>query len=110
MPSSLSRNPVSRISFSSGQMVYLPLPTADITLYLAIGIVSGIFVLVLIAVIVFFCYCAGRRNRVAPKNSDEPFTIVFTDIQSSTSLWAEVPEAMAPALDHHHAIIRELIL
>ena len=39
----------------------------------------------------------------------EPFTIIFTDIQSSTSLWAEVPEEMGAALEVHHRLIRQLI-
>eukprot|EP00758_Cryptobia_borreli_P017941 Tbor_TRINITY_DN6237_c7_g2::TRINITY_DN6237_c7_g2_i2::g.2289::m.2289 len=111
LPSSSSHEPASKLSFSSGRIPYLPLPKeASITMALILGIVIGVFVLALIAVTVFFCCCTGRSNRWAPKNSVEPFTIIFTDIQSSTSLWSEVPEAMAPALDHHHAIIRKLIL
>ena len=35
--------------------------------------------------------------------------ILFTDIQASTVLWAQVPDHMAAALDTHHDTIRRLI-
>jgi adenylate cyclase len=53
---------------------------------------------------------AGKRdNSHAPVDPSVPVTLIFTDIESSTSLWAVAPEAMAPALDAHHALIRSLI-
>eukprot|EP00668_Euglena_longa_P006364 GGOE01007581.1.p1 GENE.GGOE01007581.1~~GGOE01007581.1.p1 ORF type:complete len:987 (+),score=276.83 GGOE01007581.1:42-3002(+) len=50
-----------------------------------------------------------RDNSKAPKDPSRDICVLFTDIQVSTALWAEVPELMAPALDAHHAIIRKLI-
>eukprot|EP00667_Euglena_gracilis_P000996 EG_transcript_997 len=50
-----------------------------------------------------------RNNWAAPKNPAQPFCIIFTDIQASTTLWATVPNDMAPALDAHHCLIRKLI-
>jgi predicted ATPase/class 3 adenylate cyclase len=36
-------------------------------------------------------------------------TFLFTDIEGSTRLWREDPEAMRPALERHDAIVRELV-
>jgi class 3 adenylate cyclase len=36
-------------------------------------------------------------------------TFLFTDIQGSTRLWEEHPEAMRPALARHDALLREAI-
>ncbi|CUG34590.1 receptor-type adenylate cyclase, putative [Bodo saltans] len=56
------------------------------------------------------CYNRGKRdNRSAPKDPTKPFAMMFTDIQSSTSLWARAPEQMGPSVDQHHALIRSLI-
>ncbi|PHR97532.1 MAG: hypothetical protein COA68_12395 [Oceanobacter sp.] len=58
----------------------------------------------------YFACCFGRRsNRSAPKDASVPFAMVFTDIQSSTSLWARAPEQMGAALDKHHEQLRALI-
>ena len=35
--------------------------------------------------------------------------MIFTDIQSSTQLWGSVPEIMAPALEAHHRLVRQVI-
>ncbi|CUG87349.1 receptor-type adenylate cyclase, putative [Bodo saltans] len=65
---------------------------------------------VLIVSVFYFACCFGRRNnRSAPKDPNEPFAMVFTDIQSSTSLWARAPEAMGEALDQHHSMLRSLV-
>eukprot|EP00667_Euglena_gracilis_P005832 EG_transcript_5869 len=50
-----------------------------------------------------------RNNRAAPKDPSRAFCVLFTDIQSSTSLWAALPDVMATALEAHHALIRRLI-
>eukprot|EP00667_Euglena_gracilis_P000278 EG_transcript_278 len=50
-----------------------------------------------------------RDNSRAPKDAARDLCVMFTDIQASTALWAEVPEMMAAALDVHHTIIRRLI-
>ena len=36
-------------------------------------------------------------------------TFLFTDIEGSTTLWEQYPEAMRPALARHDAILREAI-
>jgi class 3 adenylate cyclase len=50
-----------------------------------------------------------RDTTHAPKDGSQPFTILFTDVEGSTGLWSEVPEAMSAALDAHHEGIRTLI-
>ncbi|CUI12837.1 receptor-type adenylate cyclase, putative, partial [Bodo saltans] len=65
---------------------------------------------VALGALVYFACCFGRRsNRTAPKSPESPFAMVFTDIQSSTSLWARAPEAMGEALEQHHALLRKLV-
>jgi class 3 adenylate cyclase len=60
--------------------------------------------------VLYMAVCFGRRsNRAAPKSAELPFAMVFTDIQSSTSLWARAPEHMGEALEKHHAALRRLI-
>src|SRR5205814_5462863 len=36
-------------------------------------------------------------------------TFLFTDIEGSTSLWEQYPQAMRAAVDRHHAMLREAI-
>ncbi|ORC86685.1 receptor-type adenylate cyclase, partial [Trypanosoma theileri] len=78
-----------------------------------VGIAVGavVFVLLLIAVIVWFlCRRHGARdNDNAPKEPTDPVTLVFTDIESSTALWAACPEIMPDAVATHHRLIRALI-
>eukprot|EP00672_Neobodo_designis_P017622 CAMPEP_0174835120 /NCGR_PEP_ID=MMETSP1114-20130205/5245_1 /TAXON_ID=312471 /ORGANISM="Neobodo designis, Strain CCAP 1951/1" /LENGTH=944 /DNA_ID=CAMNT_0016069065 /DNA_START=153 /DNA_END=2987 /DNA_ORIENTATION=- len=50
-----------------------------------------------------------RDQRYAPTDPSAPVTIVFTDIQASTTLWSAVPAEMGPAIDVHHALIRKLL-
>ena len=45
--------------------------------------------------------------RYAPK--EMPMAMVFTDIESSTSLWEKYPTQMEEAVQQHHRLIRELI-
>ena len=49
-----------------------------------------------------------RDNRDAPKEGHR-VTIVFTDIQSSTNLWARLPLIMAGCVVEHHAVIRRCL-
>eukprot|EP01064_Diplonema_japonicum_P033200 TRINITY_DN6490_c0_g1_i1.p1 TRINITY_DN6490_c0_g1~~TRINITY_DN6490_c0_g1_i1.p1 ORF type:complete len:1027 (+),score=131.90 TRINITY_DN6490_c0_g1_i1:49-3129(+) len=48
-----------------------------------------------------------KLNKHAPREG--VISIVFTDIQSSSSLWGQFPEEMDVALTTHHKIFRELI-
>eukprot|EP00760_Papus_ankaliazontas_P017958 PhM_4_TR17407/c0_g1_i2/m.82183 len=49
----------------------------------------------------------SRNNHNAVTDSSQPFTVVFTDIQASTTLWAREPVAMSEALEAHHLHIRK---
>eukprot|EP00667_Euglena_gracilis_P002716 EG_transcript_2718 len=71
------------------------------------GCVGGVMVLALCGW--WLSRRSRRNNAAAPKDSGEPFCILFTDIQSSTHLWATVPDLMATALHVHHTLIRRLI-
>eukprot|EP00667_Euglena_gracilis_P001642 EG_transcript_1642 len=51
----------------------------------------------------------ARDNKHAPKDPDEPFAVVFTDIQSSTGLWGRDPAEMSRCVQAHHELIREQI-
>ena len=45
----------------------------------------------------------------SPSAQTRTFTFLFTDIQGSTRLWEEHPEAMRPSLARHDAILRAAI-
>ena len=79
------------------------------TLQIAGIAVGGAAALVL--AIYFICWArSGKRdNSSAPKEVSLPVTLMFTDIQSSTSLWARCPDVMGVALDTHHQLIRHLV-
>jgi class 3 adenylate cyclase/ABC-type phosphate transport system substrate-binding protein len=66
--------------------------------------------LVLVAAASFALYrvlrTAERDTSNAPTDNSKPFGIVFTDIQSSTALWSQLPASTAAGLDLHHAVIR----
>ncbi|KAK7197452.1 oxygen-sensing adenylate cyclase [Novymonas esmeraldas] len=50
----------------------------------------------------------SMENMRAPSNS-VTFGLMFTDIEASTKLWGNDPEAMSLAVKNHHAMIRRLI-
>ncbi|KAH9600971.1 Leucine-binding protein domain [Trypanosoma melophagium] len=77
------------------------------------GIIGGSVAagLLLIGFLLFFL-CrpqSARDNANAPKEPTDPVTLVFTDIESSTALWAACPEIMPDAVATHHRLIRALI-
>eukprot|EP01060_Flectonema_neradi_P027973 TRINITY_DN3762_c0_g1_i1.p1 TRINITY_DN3762_c0_g1~~TRINITY_DN3762_c0_g1_i1.p1 ORF type:complete len:806 (+),score=161.18 TRINITY_DN3762_c0_g1_i1:891-3308(+) len=47
--------------------------------------------------------------RAPPLSADSTAAVVFTDIQSSTSIWEQCPEAMKQDLRLHNSIVRECI-
>eukprot|EP00668_Euglena_longa_P025949 GGOE01032466.1.p1 GENE.GGOE01032466.1~~GGOE01032466.1.p1 ORF type:complete len:1206 (-),score=349.63 GGOE01032466.1:1260-4403(-) len=97
-------------SSATCHVVYTPLRTdSTVMIGSVVGSVVGAFVVLVIVVLVLFFRYGKRNNVAAPKNSNKPFCVLFTDIQSSTHLWASIPDIMAPALDTHHALIRKLI-
>ena len=98
--------------FSSGRVPYENLPASPSSL--STGTIAGIAVAAaaLATMLVGVCWRVSRGardNAFAPKDSTVPVTLMFTDIQSSTALWANAPDAMAAALETHHQLIRELI-
>ena len=98
--------------FSSGQVVYQPLPTS-ITAFpttIVASVAAAGSIVVVLALALWRGYITRRNNSFAPKDAERPFALCFTDIQSSTSLWARVPEEMAVGLEAHHALIRSLIV
>ena len=102
---------LSNTTFTSGRITYSSLPhTTSLSKWTVAGISIG-SVVGLIAIVGIFTYLklVSRNNDYAPKDPAKPFTIIFTDIESSTNLWAAAPETMANALEVHHALIRRLI-
>eukprot|EP00667_Euglena_gracilis_P004647 EG_transcript_4669 len=51
----------------------------------------------------------ARDNKCAPKDTDKPFAVVFTDVQSSTRLWGKDAVEMSRCMQAHHELIRGLI-
>ncbi|KAF8291627.1 hypothetical protein TcYC6_0122190 [Trypanosoma cruzi] len=68
----------------------------------------ALLLIALILLLLHFCR-DSRDNENAPKERTDPVTLVFTDIESSTALWAACPEAMPDAVATHHRLIRSLI-
>lgn len=86
------------------------------TVGMIVGVVVGgaTVVLVVLLVLVFltrnyFVSQSGRDNTNAPKDPQAPFAMIFTDVQSSTALWARAPTTMSSAIEQHHEIIRGAI-
>uniref|UniRef100_A0A7S1QMF1 Guanylate cyclase domain-containing protein n=1 Tax=Neobodo designis TaxID=312471 RepID=A0A7S1QMF1_NEODS len=69
--------------------------------------VVGIAFVVLAAVQSKRMAAAVRDTTHAPRQS--PCTLVFTDVEQSTMLWSDAPDAMAHALEIHNAHIRDAI-
>eukprot|EP00667_Euglena_gracilis_P003863 EG_transcript_3874 len=78
---------------------------ADHTLIIAIAAGVGGGGALVVALLYWNSRRRMRDNSTAPKNESKPFAIVFTDIESSTHLWATCPAEMAHALDVHHELI-----
>eukprot|EP00667_Euglena_gracilis_P006695 EG_transcript_6756 len=73
------------------------------------GGVGGGLVLLTVLLVGLAKRCGKRSHRAAPRDASQPFCVLFTDIQGSTSLWATIPDIMAGALDAHHRLIRTLV-
>jgi class 3 adenylate cyclase len=76
-----------------------------------VGTVLALVLLALVSVLTVFLIVRAfqRDNSCAPKDATKPFAMAFTDIQSSTSMWARAPNYMGPAVDLHHELIRGVI-
>jgi len=87
-----------------------PPATFNYNLLLSAIIPFSIDICVIVGIIFYLLYWrSSRDNKMAPKDPNRPVTLMFTDIQSSTSLWALFPEQMLVAMDAHHRIIRTQI-
>eukprot|EP00667_Euglena_gracilis_P000964 EG_transcript_965 len=73
------------------------------------GVGGGGFVVAVIVALVVALRWGQRDLRRAPTDPGRPFCVLFTDIESSTVLWAKAPVEMAAALQEHHALIRDLV-
>ena len=62
---------------------------------------------VVAAFLLFFCQRHRRRNVRAPRAA--PLCLLFTDVESSTSLWQKHPDGMAKSMEIHHTVIRRVI-
>eukprot|EP00667_Euglena_gracilis_P001995 EG_transcript_1997 len=93
---------------SSGDRTQCATPSL-VWLYGLGGALVGVFLLVGLFLPWYVRHRGKRNNRAAPKDPAQPFCIVFTDIQSSTALWAAIPDVMARALDVHHTLLRRLL-
>ncbi|RNE97079.1 esag4 [Trypanosoma rangeli] len=77
---------------------------------IAIAVVFLVAIIVVAIIVVVLCCCRDSRdNANAPKEPTDPVTLVFTDIESSTALWAACSELMPDAVATHHQLIRALI-
>eukprot|EP00796_Vickermania_ingenoplastis_P007387 gene7387-5201_t len=89
------------------EMVYPPPSRFNLNMLLAAVVPGAVAFLVFVWLAMYICcWVRGRDNHAAPKNPNKPVTLLFSDIQSSTSLWAAYPEQMVEAMEAHHAIIR----
>ncbi|CCD14815.1 unnamed protein product [Trypanosoma congolense IL3000] len=75
----------------------------------AAGGLIALAVLVGVSTTVYCVLQEGRDNKGAPKELTDPVTLIFTDIESSTALWAAHPELMPDSVIAHHRMIRALI-
>jgi class 3 adenylate cyclase/basic membrane lipoprotein Med (substrate-binding protein (PBP1-ABC) superfamily) len=87
-----------------------PIPQAsrDVTSLIA-GLVVGLCSLVILFAIALLIlrHRGQRRNRYAPREG--PLCLLFTDVESSTTLWQDHPTDMEVAMSTHHRVIREVL-
>lgn len=102
----LARVPTDRIYFVGGDS-----QTRPTFVWIIIGLIFLIFLCLGAAAAYIFIlrYRRSQGVRYAPKSESEPVAIVFTDVQSSTAIWAECSQQMCAALDLHNALIRKCI-
>ncbi|RNF02102.1 receptor-type adenylate cyclase, partial [Trypanosoma conorhini] len=74
-----------------------------------VGCVAVLLLLLALLLVLLYRRRESRKNANAPKEPTDPVTLVFTDIESSTALWAACPELMPDAVATHHRLIRALI-
>eukprot|EP00744_Colponema_vietnamica_P003297 GILI01005074.1.p1 GENE.GILI01005074.1~~GILI01005074.1.p1 ORF type:complete len:898 (+),score=126.52 GILI01005074.1:189-2696(+) len=109
--SGTSAQTVYKQTYTSSKIAYTPLPPGPGPNIGAIvgGAIGGAVFLFIVLAVVLYAYSRYMRNAAAPVDATKPFALMFTDIQSSTTLWADIPEIMSQALTVHHMLIRGLI-
>ena len=102
------------VAFTECQVQYTQFGSNKFLTPLALGIIiAGAALLLLFIAFVWkmtLGILADRRDiRFAPIDDTKPVAVMFTDIQSSSTLWNKLPEHMGAVLDVHHEVIRKLI-
>lgn len=75
---------------------------------IVIAVIAAIIIIALIALLIYYVTYA-RYVKNALKNSDEPLTIVYIDIDGCTELWASEPEVMPHVVATYYHLVREAI-
>jgi class 3 adenylate cyclase/basic membrane lipoprotein Med (substrate-binding protein (PBP1-ABC) superfamily) len=93
---------------AAGSTVCAPIPQGSSTGLIA-GLVVGLCSLVILFAIALLVlrHRGQRRNRYAPREG--PLCLLFTDVESSTTLWQDHPTDMEVAMSTHHRVIREVL-
>eukprot|EP00667_Euglena_gracilis_P002204 EG_transcript_2203 len=91
-----------------GVVSCVPAPTDFLPIIIGASAGGGVLLLFTLGFIVILRRHGLRDTSFAPKDS-KPFCIVFTDIESSTHLWATIPTEMAAALEVHHSTTRAIL-
>ncbi|XP_018644076.1 receptor-type adenylate cyclase, putative [Schistosoma mansoni] len=84
------------------------LTNAELAGLIAGALIALAVVAALVATMLYLLRLSRNNNR-APREPTDPVTLIFTDIESSTALWAAHPELMPDAVAAHHRMIRSLI-
>ena len=100
--------------FTSGRVEYTSgkeSGESSLTTAQLVGIIVGVAVgsVLIFAFFAILLRSGRRKNSCAPTDPTKPVTVVFTDIQASTAMWAVIPQIMVDALSRHHDIIRSII-
>ena len=82
---------------------------SSVDIGIIVGPIVGGIVIVAGIVMYFQRYQLQRRTRDVTHAPKEKVAIAFTDVQNSTALWKEYPDAMRKAMEMHHATIRKVM-
>jgi class 3 adenylate cyclase len=101
----------SRVALKLADAVVVHVTNLDSTSALGaiLGTIAGVLVLLAAATLGFAFLRRGGARDVANAPQSGEITILFTDVEQSTDLWANYTVSMAAALDVHHAVVRRAI-